>query len=80
MSEWLLFSTKWWILQLYYGENKLHSIRLKWCWLCTRPTRLDMYSGSSVKQEYVIRNVAQLVNIILVANQTVFVLLLNVVC
>jgi hypothetical protein len=31
-----------------------------------------MYRDSSVKQEYVVRNVAQLGTIILVANQTVF--------
>jgi hypothetical protein len=33
---------------------------------------LNMYSDSSLKQDYLIRNVAQLGNIITVANQTVF--------
>jgi len=30
---------KWTILQLYHGENKLHSMRWWWCLLCTRSTR-----------------------------------------
>jgi hypothetical protein len=33
---------------------------------------LNIHSDSSLKQEYLIRNIAQLGNIITVANQTVF--------
>jgi predicted LPLAT superfamily acyltransferase len=32
--------SKWFIFQLYHDENKLHSMRLWWCPLCTRPTHL----------------------------------------
>jgi len=38
--EWLLFNTKWAIMQLYHGENKLHSMKWWWCSFCTRPTHL----------------------------------------
>ena len=37
-SEWLLFNVKRAILQLFYGDNKLHLMR--WCPLCARPTHL----------------------------------------
>ena len=38
ISARLFFKTKWAIVQLYHGKNTLHSMR--WCLLCTRPTRL----------------------------------------
>ena len=37
-NQWLLFNTKWAIFQPYHGEKKLHSMRWRWCPLCTRPT------------------------------------------
>jgi hypothetical protein len=37
-NQWLLFNTKWAIFQPYHGEKKLHSMRWRWCLLCTRPT------------------------------------------
>jgi len=40
MSERLLFKAKWSFFQLYYGENKLHSMTWWWCSRCTRPTQL----------------------------------------
>ena len=57
-NEWLSFSTKWVILKLYHGENKLQLIRW-WRLLCTKPIRLwklDFYSASSLKQQSVIRH------------------------
>jgi len=40
VSERLFFNAKWAIFLLYHGENKLHSMKLWECSLCTRPTRL----------------------------------------
>jgi hypothetical protein len=59
ISEWLLFNVKWEILQIYHGENKLHSTIWWWCPLCTRPTKLvGLYSASSPKQQSASRHVA----------------------
>ena len=40
MSEWLFYTAKWAIFQLYSSENKLQSMSWWWCPLCTRPTHL----------------------------------------
>jgi len=68
---------KWYILQIYHGENKLDSMGWWWCQLCTKPTRLaGFYSASSLKQQSVIRHVAPMRHIILIS----LVLLLNAAC
>jgi hypothetical protein len=37
VSEGLLFNVIWAIFQLGHGENRLYSMRWRWCPLCTRP-------------------------------------------
>ena len=48
VSEWLLLSAKWAILQLYHGVNKLHDdVRF----VLDQHAELDFYSASSLKQQ-----------------------------
>jgi hypothetical protein len=69
VSEWLLFNDKWTIFQLYYGKNKLHSIRR--CSLCTKPTCLIFYNATSLKQLSAGRHVVPLGHFILIPRQPV---------
>ena len=72
VSEWLLFSAKWAICQLYHDENKLHFNDMMMMLICTRPTRLIGKSSSWLKQPSVGRHVAPLGHIILIPSQPVF--------
>ena len=66
-SEWLLFSSKWAIFQLYHGDDKLHFdeiISALW----------NFYNDSSLKQQSAGRHVVPLWHIILIPRQPVFVL------
>ena len=41
-------------MQIYHGKSKLHSMRLQWCSLCTRPKTLNCifcYSAAPLKQQ-----------------------------
>ena len=74
VSEWLLLSANSAIFQLYHGENKLILNEMVMVSLCTRPTRCDIYSASSLKQQSVGRHVAPLWHSCLIPNQPVFAL------
>jgi hypothetical protein len=61
------------IFHLYYGENKLHSMKWKRCRLCTRSIRLvEFHSASSLKQQSAGRYVIPLALIILIPSKPVF--------
>ena len=80
LSEWLLLNTKWVIFQLYQSWREQVTfdemmMSKKKCLLCsTRPTSLDFYCASSLKQQSVGRHVPPLEHIILIPNQPVFAL------
>ena len=79
LSEWLLLNNKWVIFQLYQSWREQvtfdEMMMSKKCLLCsTRPTSLDFYCASSLKQQSVGRHVPPLEHIILILNQPVFAL------
>jgi len=51
-------------------------ILMRWCPLCTRQTKLDFYSASSLKQQFAGIHVDPLGHIILIPIQSVFALTL----
>jgi hypothetical protein len=60
------------ICQLYYGENKLRSMRVELCLCSTRSTRF--HSTISLKQHFGDRHFVPLEHIILIPRQPVFAL------
>ena len=75
--EWVsncrITNTKWAISQLSHGENTSHSMKTRWCPLCTKTNaELGFRSASSLKQHIAGRHIAQFGRIILITSYPVF--------
>ena len=77
VSGQLLFNAKWGISHLYHGEIKLHcdeTLIMKSVCKIDGHAYLDFYSASSLEQQSAGKHVSPLGHIILIPNQSVFIL------